>query len=186
MFRQEDELAAADIEVDDVSPAFAAATATKLKCNAMKLFIVREDGTYNFIVKNVMRFTPAVDYISIGMSLRQTAAAIEHAKIRTKTAKLSGIKDYMEGQFIRVLAISLQKLAEIHALDDVWALSLTFDGSTHRGSSLFDVRTRFFRRGYLYNLHLIALPMFERHTSNNIPICLLNYLTLCFRRGMTG
>jgi hypothetical protein len=41
MFRQEDELAAADIEVDDVSPAVAAATATKLKRNAIKIFIVR-------------------------------------------------------------------------------------------------------------------------------------------------
>jgi hypothetical protein len=51
MFRQEDELAAADTEVDDVSPAVAAATATKLKRNAMKLFIVREDGTNNVTLR---------------------------------------------------------------------------------------------------------------------------------------
>jgi hypothetical protein len=37
IFRQEDELAVADIEVDDVSPAAAVATASKLKRNPMKL-----------------------------------------------------------------------------------------------------------------------------------------------------
>jgi hypothetical protein len=135
----------------------------------MKLLIVQEDGTYRVTVKNVMRFTLALEYVSIGMSFRQTAAAIEHAKIRIKTAKLSGINDPMVGQLIRVLvAISLQKLTRIHTLDDVWAFSLAFDGSTRRGSSFFDVRTRFCWRGFLYNLHLIALPIFERHTSNNI------------------
>jgi hypothetical protein len=103
MFRQDDELEAAKIEVDDVSPALAAETATKIRRNAMKLFIVPEDRTYNVTIKNVMRFTLAVDYVSIEMSFRQTAAAIEHAKIRTKTANLSGINDHMVGQFIRVL-----------------------------------------------------------------------------------
>jgi hypothetical protein len=121
------------------------------------------------LLGHVIRFTLAVDYVSIGISFRQTAAAIEHAKIRTKTAKLSGINDHMVGHFIRVLvAISLLKLADIVALDDVWAFSLAFDGSTRRGSSFFDVRVRFCRRGVLYNLHLLALPKFEHHTSNNI------------------
>jgi hypothetical protein len=41
----------------------------------MKLFIVQEDRTYNVTVKNVMRFTLAVDYVSIEMPFRQTAAA---------------------------------------------------------------------------------------------------------------
>jgi hypothetical protein len=39
-----------------------------------------------------------MDHISIGMSFRQTAAAIEHAKKCTGMAKLDGCSDCMVGQ----------------------------------------------------------------------------------------
>jgi hypothetical protein len=47
-------------------------------------------------------------------------------------------------------------------------MSLASDGSTHRGQSFFDLRLRVCYRGDLVNLHLVALPMFERHSAMNI------------------
>lgn len=49
--------------------------------------------------------------------------------------------------------------------DSVWAMSLAGDGSTHRGESFFDLHLRICYRGSLLNLHLVAIPMFDRHTA---------------------
>jgi hypothetical protein len=47
-------------------------------------------------------------------------------------------------------------------------MSLASDDSTHRGQSFFDLRVRICFRGRLLNLHLVAIPMFDRHTVGNI------------------
>jgi hypothetical protein len=47
-------------------------------------------------------------------------------------------------------------------------VSLAGDESTHRDQSFFDLRLRVCYRGNLVNLHLVALPMFERHSAMNI------------------
>jgi hypothetical protein len=61
------------------------------KKNAMKLFC-KEDNVpvYTVTIKDIMCFDLAMDYIGIGLSFRQMAAAIQKAKDRTKTAKLVG------------------------------------------------------------------------------------------------
>ncbi|CAK4110205.1 unnamed protein product [Aphanomyces euteiches] len=198
MFRAEDELAAEDdFDADDINydpnPAVLAAKIGRLKSNFMRLFTLDEDGEdveYTAIIKNVMRFRLAVDHVSSGMSFRQAAAAIEHAKVRTKTAKLCGCNDHMIGQYVRVLvAVCLQKFSTILARPDVWAFSIAFDGSTHRGTSFFDVRLRVCVDGVLQNFHLVALPMFERYTSNNyvaLIVKLLDALYVHWRFKLIG
>jgi hypothetical protein len=52
--------------------------------------------------------------------------------------------------------------------ESVWAMSLAGDGNTHRGQSFFDLRLHVYYRGNLVNLHLVAMLMFERHTTFNI------------------
>jgi hypothetical protein len=47
-------------------------------------------------------------------------------------------------------------------------MSLASNGSTHRGQSFFDLCVRICFRGRLLNLHLVAIPMFDRHTIGNI------------------
>ncbi len=61
--------------------------------------------------------------------------------------------------------------------EDVWAFSLSFDGSKHRGTTFFDVRIRIALSGLLFNLHLIAIPHFGRHTADNQ----IKMLTTLFR-----
>jgi len=55
-------------------------------------------------------------------------------------------------------------------------MSLVGDGSTHRGQSLFDLRVRIYFRGRLLNLHLVAIPMFDRHMADNIFNMLVKFL----------
>jgi hypothetical protein len=110
---------------DDVVGAEAkkAAQMIKQKRNAMKLFEKNEEKPqYTVTIKNIMRFELAIDHISIGMSFRQVAGAIQHAKDRTKMSKLSGINDLIVGQYVRVLvAINLQMIADMLDDDMVWA-----------------------------------------------------------------
>ncbi len=78
----------------DVAHAIARKAAKKAnqKMNMMRLFDQKDDE-YIVTIMNVMCFKLMMDHISIGMSFRQMAAAIRHAKDRTKTTKLTGMND---------------------------------------------------------------------------------------------
>jgi hypothetical protein len=81
--------------------------------------------------------------------------------------KLSGVSDHLVGQYVRVLVgVTLTKIGVLLLSDDVWAFSIVFDGSTHRGTAFFDVCIRISVNGILYNFHLIAMPHFGRHTAD--------------------
>ncbi|KAH9098083.1 hypothetical protein LEN26_016759 [Aphanomyces euteiches] len=181
MFRVEDELAADGNSDDDICTSLDLSKLRRLKQNAMKLFTHQDDGRYKIFIKNVTRFRLAMDFVSKGISFRQTASAIECVKVRTKTAKLSGINDHLVGRYVRsVVGACLQKIATLLGSKQVWAFALAFDGSSHRGSSFFDIRIRLPHSGVLYNFHLIALPMFDRHTSNNIVGLIIKMLDALF------
>jgi hypothetical protein len=147
-----------------------AAHMIKQKRNAMKLFEKNvEEPHYTATIKNIVRFELAIDHVSIGMSFRQVAGAIQHAKDRTKMSKLSGINDLIVGQYVRVLvATNLLMIADMLDGDMVWAFSMAGDCSIHRGQSFFDLRVRICLKGQLLNPHLVAIPMFDRHTVLNI------------------
>jgi hypothetical protein len=121
-----------------------------------------------------MRFELTMDHVSVGMSFRQTVVAIQHAKDRTKTAKLIVINDLIIEQYIRVIvAYSLQQIDDMVDNDSVWAMSLDGDSSTHHGQSFFDLRLCICYCGNLLNLHLVAIPMFDQH----IAVIIFNMLT---------
>jgi hypothetical protein len=147
------------------------------KANAMKLFKREADGSYLVTIKNPTRFWLALDHTSAGLSFRQTATVIDHHKNRTKNPKLAGLNDHMVGQFVRILVgANLQTMANILSDPSVWSFALAGDGSTQRGVSFFDIRVRVCVRGVLYNLHLVALPFFLRHTAINITALICNVL----------
>jgi hypothetical protein len=139
------------------------------KVNAMKMFVKQPDESYKVTIKNISRFELAMDHVSIGMSFLQTARGIQHANDHAKTAKLAGINDQIVGQHVRVMvAVALQDISYIIDDESAWSISLAGDSSTHRGQSFFDLRLRICYSGVLINLHLVAIPMFERHTAENL------------------
>ena len=60
----------------------------------------------------------------------------------------------------------LQILSDI--LSSVWGFSIALDSSTHQGKGYLDTRVRFYLRGKLHNFHVLAIPLFERHTAENM------------------
>jgi len=138
------------------------------KANAMKLFKPQEDESYLVTIKNSLRFDLAIQHISVGLSFRQTSKVIEQHRSATKNAKCSGLKDHMVGQFVRILlAVSMQIISDVLTDPTVWAFSLATDANTHLGVPLFDQRIHVCVKGMLYNLHLVLVPFFERHTAQN-------------------
>ena len=138
---------------------------------ALKLFKLETNGSYSVTIKNPTQFQYGVDLIAIGLSFRQTSAAIAvtRKRITTSTVVLSGVSHGDAADIARIIcAVNLQSISCILNDDSTWAFSLANDSSTHYGKSYFDNRIRFYRDGTLYNLHLLAIPMFERHTADNI------------------
>ncbi|CAI5741065.1 unnamed protein product [Hyaloperonospora brassicae] len=165
-----------EAEEDVASAAFyRIAKLAKQKKHAILLFkpaelAVEGAASYTVNIKNPMRYHLVIDHVGVGISFRQTAISIGHAENRAQLPKLAGINDLIVGKFIRVqVAIALKRIADMLSNDDqVWALSLAGDVSTHLGHSLFDLRLRLYWHGRLLNLHLVALPMFDRHTAENM------------------
>jgi len=54
---------------------------------------------------------------------------------------------------------------------------LALDCATHQGKSYVDIRCRFFFGGLLHNFHLLAIPLFGRHTASNIFTVVEKFLT---------
>jgi hypothetical protein len=161
-------------DVDDGGAAEAirkkAAAKAKQKTLALKLFTKggKDESKYVATIKNTMRYNLAMDLVSTGISFRQVAAALQFTKDRCDLAKLTGINDTIVGQYVRAsVAFALQNIADLAADETTWALSLACDGSTHRGQHFFDLRIRLCHRGVLANLHLVAVPQFDRHTAEN-------------------
>jgi len=168
LFRPKDELDVADDDdlagVDDRNR-----NIEKLRRNALQLFKLNEnkDG-YTVSIKRVMCFKLAIQHVSYGLLFRQVATTIEQTKNTCKIAKLDGLNDTIVEQYMRILVgHTLQVISNILASDDVWAFAISFDGSQHRGTTFFNVRIRVGVNGVLHNLHLIAMPHFDRHTTAN-------------------
>ncbi|GMG17119.1 unnamed protein product [Phytophthora fragariaefolia] len=124
---------------------------------------VSEAVRYIARVKTHRQFSLLVKFIAGGASFRQAALQIECVKVETGIGDYGGCSDAVAANYARVgCAQSLQLLAE--CMSQVWAFSLAFDGSTHQGMSYLDVRLRFGRGNRLHNFHLLAVPLFERHT----------------------
>jgi hypothetical protein len=82
---------------------------------------------------------------------------------------MGGINDHNVGQYVRALvATNLNKIANLLLHPSIWAFLIVGDGSTHHSSSFFDMRIRICVNDILSNLHLVAIPMFEQYTIENI------------------
>jgi hypothetical protein len=139
------------------------------KTNALKLFHQQDDGSYMAKVSNAILYNLTLQHTSVGLSFRQTSSVIGQHKDVFGNGKLVGLNDHELGKMVRVnVSTNLQVLSDILNHHDVWAFSLVGDGSTHQGMSFFDVRVRFCVSGRLFNIHLVLVPFYDRHSAVNI------------------
>lgn len=136
---------------------------------ALKLFNKNENADgYKVIISNPLQFQLIIDFIVMGLSFRQVVATLLKVKTRAGLARIGSINDTHVANLARVVCgINLQILSQI-LCGDIWAFSLANDASTHQGKSYFDNRVRIYHGGKIYNLHVLAIPMYERHTADNM------------------
>jgi hypothetical protein len=92
------------------------------------------------------------------------------------------MNDLVVGQYVRVpVSSSPQSNSDMTDYESVWAISLAFDSSTHREQAFLDLRVRMCFQGVLFNLHLVAIPMFERHTAMNMFSILVKFLDALYQ-----
>jgi hypothetical protein len=133
--------------------------------------------SYCITVKNVKQFELALDHTSIGLFFHQTSTVINHHKEACGNAKLVGFNDHIVNQYVRVgVAINLQHILGIMSSPHVWLFTLAADSSMHRSVSYLDIRIRVCPNGSLENLHLIAMPFYDRHTAENVAIMICHIL----------
>jgi hypothetical protein len=83
--------------------------------------------------------------------------------------KLVGLNDHEVGKMVCVnINANLQVLSNVLNHHDVWAFSLASDGSIHQGVSFFDMRIRVCVGGRMFNIHLVVIPFYNRHSAVNI------------------
>ena len=134
----------------------------------MKLFQLQTDDTFCVTIKNALRFELSIKSVAAGCSFRQTAKVMDIYHKQLRNAKLRGMNDHMVSQYTRViLAVTLQMISDILLDPAVWAFALAADSSTHLGVPFLDQRVRVCLKGTLHNLHLVLVPFFDRHTSQN-------------------
>ncbi len=83
----------------------------------------------------------------------------------------------MLGTFV-LWAMAYQMVADI--LKSVWAFSIALDGGNKSSTSYLDVRLV---NEVMHNIHLVALPMRERHTGQYMINIVSDFWVCCVRIG---
>ena len=125
------------------------------------------ENEFTITIKKSTEFYIAVDFISHGLSFRQVENTFDSLRKRRKLSSTM-YRENVSNIARIVCAVNLQRLSSLLNNPTMWAFSLANDGSTHWGHSYLDNRIRLYFNGKLYNIHLLAIPMFERHTADNI------------------
>ena len=101
---------------------------------------------------------------------------------------LGSVNNYEVGQLCRIVcAVNLQYLKEL--FKKLWAFSIGLDAGNNAGSSYLDIHMRCFFKGDLQNLHLLVIPMRERHTGENqynLVVHLLDVVAPNWRHQLIG
>ena len=119
-------------------------------------------------VRSKLQFYSCIKMVSNGLSFRQVSNVMEDMKETLRLATLRSMSPQKVSSYVRIACASnLQTIAAI--LKESWAFSIALDGGNKSDTSYLDVRIRVVSsRGVLLNLHLLAIPMRERHTGEHM------------------
>jgi hypothetical protein len=105
---------------------------------------------------------------------------VQNVKDETGIAYYGGCSDSIAANYIRVVCSSgLQILST--ALKSSWAFSIAADTSTHQFHSYLDKSVRFCVGSVLYNFHLLAIPLYDRHTGEEMFLTLTKVMDALFK-----
>ncbi|KAG7353887.1 hypothetical protein IV203_003242 [Nitzschia inconspicua] len=134
---------------------------------AMKVFDLEEDKQVSVTrVQSVLKLNIIVKFVEIGVSFRQASRLYQSVKDETEMGVMGSISDGDVASHCRVVcAVNYQYLKEM--LKNVWAFSIAIDAGNNAGTAYLYLRMQCYFKDNLQNLHLMAIPMRERHISVN-------------------
>jgi hypothetical protein len=139
-------------------------TPTSTREQALAIFKQSGEG-YKVEIKNRMQYRLTIKLIGNALSFKQIVNAFRDFKEETHKACIGSVPLGKAIFFCRVmLASSLQNIKD--SLKEVFCYSVAFDSATYQNTSYFDIRLRVYKNGDVHNIHVLALPMFERHTGD--------------------
>ncbi|RHY13305.1 hypothetical protein DYB32_010936, partial [Aphanomyces invadans] len=131
------------------------------------------------VVITELMFRPEDEMAALDNNMDEITIATVRATFNLD--KLTGINDNMVGPFVRdLVGVTILKIGDLLATDNVWAMSFRFDSSNHSESTFFDLRVRLGVKGMLHNVHLIAMPHFDRHMANHQVVMLKKLLSAVY------
>lgn len=127
----------------------------------------RSRDLYLAWVKSVKRFRVDTRLIAFVNSFRSVSNQLQVSREESGMVAYGETSDATVSSFTRIVtAACLQKLAKL--LKNVWAANITFNCWKHQITPYLSLSLQMFWKGCLSNLHLISLPMFKCHTSENM------------------
>lgn len=146
----------------------------------MKLFVKTSPNEYTVTITNPIQFRLYISQIKNGCSFRQAEKNLTAFKTIADVPRISSVNDTIVANHAHVICtVNLQRLTTIFRENKaLWAFSLANDATTHYGSSYLDNRIRIHLNGKLYDLYVIAIPIFERHTADNIYHLIVQFLNI--------
>lgn len=134
------------------------------KERVLKMFTMKPmEDIYTYKIKNLHLFHLCLQFIACGSSICLTSRLVNATKEETSLAYLSGRNEAKIWQYVRAMVgISLQNITNI--MQGARTYSIALNSSTHQSYSYLDIRLRVYHKKTLQNYHLLALPMYDRHT----------------------
>lgn len=122
---------------------------------------------YKAVIRNVYQYDHVIQMVACGLSFRQTSNVLERCKSLSNDTKFGCISVKKVSKLVRIYcALALQIIKR--ALNFAWCFSIALDGGNKAGTPYLEVRLRFVLNCTLFNVHLLAIPMFESHTGLNM------------------
>ena len=133
------------------------------KEKALSIFKRSTDtDTYTVKIKNFRQFVLIQGFIGFGATFSLAKNIIDCTKTVTKIGYLSGIS---VGRIIQYNQIAVARALQIcrELLARSWTFSVALDASNKGTKSQLDVHICVYWNGKFENIHLLAIPMFDRH-----------------------
>lgn len=122
---------------------------------------------YKATISNVYQYEHVIRMVGNGLSFRQTANVIQDCRDISNDSKFGCINHQKVSRLVRIFCgTALQSLKR--ALMCAWSFSIALDGGNKGGTPYLDVRVRFVLKATLFNVHLLAIPMYISHTGENM------------------
>ena len=140
---------------------------------------VGQHDMYEFLMKMRCWFRFCIKFVSYGASFRMLSRLVDCTQVESSMVVYVGCSDVVASSYTRaVCADSMQIFLDV--MREVWDFAIEVYGSTRQGMSYLYVCVRFHWKGELLKFHLMPIPLYERHTGENMFEVLKQFLDAVF------